>query len=304
MLLTRRRLPLNAMRAFEVAARHCNLRLAAQELGVSHSAVSRQIKQLEALLQLDLFDRSHNRLSLTSSGRQLYTGVSEGLDRIAESVLYLDPDSVEGSLVVASTPSIGAGWLVSVITSFCQRFPDIDIRLTNIEPRQQELPRDVDIAICYGKPEAGGRKIETLFREQYFPACHRALLNETGPIRRPQDLLQLPLLHDQHGLWRRWFSLFDIDAEIPQRIFFEDSFQVLTAIRSGFGVGLVEQIDVQGELERGELVRLFDETVHSAEQHYLLTDDDKRATMRAKLFVQYLKENLQACTKLHQQSAR
>ncbi len=291
MLLSRRKLPLNAMRAFEVAARHCQLRPAAEELGVSHSAVSRQIKQLEELLQLELFDRSHNRLCLTSAGQQLLQGVSESLDKIVETVLYLDPDSVEGTLVIASTPTIGAGWLVSAITEFCRRYPDVNIRLLDIEPRQQVLPSEVEIAICYGEPEVGERQSEVLFEGKCIPVCHRSFLNEAGVIRKPRELLTLPLLHDRHDLWKSWFAEFGITEPVPQQIFFEDSFQVLTAIRSGFGVGLVEQVDVLDELERGELVCLFEQSVKSSQDHYVVIENEKRVTLRAKLFVQHIRES-------------
>lgn len=292
MLLSRRKLPLNALRAFEVAARHCQLRAAAEELGVSHSAVSRQIKQLESLLQLELFDRSHNRMNLTSAGQQLLEGVSKSLDNIAETVLHLNPDSVEGGLVIASTPTIGSGWLVSVITDFCRRYPDVNIRLLNIEPRQQVLPSEVEIAICYGEPDPGGRDCKALFRENYFAVCHRSFLSEAEGFSKPQELLQLPLLHDRHDLWQSWFTSIGITETIPQQIFFEDSFQVLTAIRSGFGVGLVEKIEVQDELKRGELVQLFNHAVQGSESLFMVMDNEQRATLRAKLFVQHLQESL------------
>ena len=106
MPMSRRNLPLNALRGFEVAARHCHLREAALELGVTHGAVSRQIRLLEETLGVELFDRSHNRLTLTSAGRRLMAAVGDAFDQITESTLSLDPESMAGTLVVAATPSI------------------------------------------------------------------------------------------------------------------------------------------------------------------------------------------------------
>ena len=182
MILSRRNLPLNAMRAFEVAARHCHLRRAAEELGVTHGELSRQVKQLEETLGVALFDRSHNRLAINLGGRALLAGVVEGLDKIAESMLYLDPESMSGSLVVASTPAISAGWLVSVRGAFSRNYPEIELRLLNIAPEQRELPSEIDIAICYGSPKAGQRDIIELFRERYSPVCSPALLRAEQPI--------------------------------------------------------------------------------------------------------------------------
>ena len=137
--ISRRNLPLNALRSFEVAARHCHLRRAAEELGVTHGAVSRQIRQLEAQLDTCLFDRSNNRLTLTQEGRRLALAVGEALDRLTEGALSVDPGSLPGELVVAAPPSISACWLLAMIGDFNRSYPEIAIRLDNINPLHDTL---------------------------------------------------------------------------------------------------------------------------------------------------------------------
>ncbi|KKL56418.1 hypothetical protein LCGC14_2245580, partial [marine sediment metagenome] len=113
------------MRAFEAAAKHCHMRKAADELGVTHGAISRQVKQLEQRLGTELFDRSNNRLALTSAGIRLLQVVAEALDSITEATVCLDPESMAGSLVIASTPSISVGWLLRVIGEFSRQYPEV-----------------------------------------------------------------------------------------------------------------------------------------------------------------------------------
>jgi len=280
------------MRAFEAAAKHCHLRKAAVELGVTHGAVSRQVKQLEELLNVALFDRSHNRLALTSAGLRLLAGVQEGLDKIAESALYLDPESMSGSLTIASTPSISAGWLVMAMGEFASKYPEIKLRLLNITPQQQELPAEVDVAICYGKPELGHRDIIELFHERYFPVCHPSLLWGGQPITKPADMLGHPILHDHHAYWQPWLSANGVAEKPSQEIFFRDGYQVLTAVREGFGIGLLDRVDVQREINSGQLLALFDKTIEANESHFLVMDKKPRRTVRARLFSEFLRRYL------------
>ena len=280
------------MRAFEAAARHCHLRKAAVELGVTHGAVSRQVKQLEELLAVELFDRSHNRLALTSAGQRLLTGLQEGLDKIAESTLYLDPESMSGSLTIASTPSISAGWLVMAMGEFAQRYPEIKLRLLNINPQQRDLPSEVDVAICYGIPDLGQRDSVELFRERYFPVCHPSLLRPEQLIQKPVGMLAYPILHDHHGYWEPWFAAYGVYEPPRQEIYFQDVYQVLTAVREGFGIGLLDRVDVQRELNSGQLVALFDDTVEAKESHYLVMNKKEKRSVRARLFEEFLRRYL------------
>lgn len=293
MSLSRRNLPLNAMRAFDVAARHCHLRKAADELGVTHGAVSRQVKQLEEVLGVELFDRQHNRLTLTSAGMRLQRVVEEALNSITAATTWLDPESMKGSLVIASTPSISVGWLMRVIGDFSQSYPQVEIRVVNIDPLQQELSAQIDIAICYGRPLAGQREVRELFRERYIPVCSPDILSADRLIETAADLLAYPLLHDRHDLWPRWLSHFQLQEKLAeQNIYLQDTFQVICAVREGYGIGLADRIEVGADLQKGTLIAPFDESILAEQSHYLATDKPERMTVRSRLFVEHLESVL------------
>ncbi len=288
MLLSRRHLPLNAMRAFEAAARHCHLRRAAEELGVTHGAVSRHVRQLEELLGVALFDRSRNRLVLTSAGSRLLMGVQQGLDMMAESALYLDAESMAGRLVIASTPSISAGWLVTAIGEFSQRYPEMEISLLTIDPMQMDIPAEVDVAICYGKPHARRREVKALYCEKYFPVCSPKLLSTERPLRCIEQVLDYPLLTDRHDHWARWLSLYRVSAEKRKTLYLQESFQVIHAVKEGFGIALVDRFEVARDLQNGTLQALFNEEIVAEQSHYLVTDPEARMTVRSRLFIEHV----------------
>jgi LysR family transcriptional regulator, glycine cleavage system transcriptional activator len=293
MLISRRHLPLNALRCFEAAARHCHLRRAAEELGVTHGAVSRQVRILEQTLGVALFLRAHNRLQLTSAGTRLFHTVEDALDRISEGALYLDPDSMAGSLTIASTPSISVYWLVSLIGEFSHKYPEIDVRLVNIQPGQRQLPAEFDVAVCYGEPDEPRRVCRELYRERLFPVCSPKLLGSERAIETPRDLLALPLIHDRHGLWGRWFEAQQLPAaSAPRNLTMQEAFQAILAAREGFGVALADRIEVARELREGSLVRLFDAAIDGPRATVLVADEQERQPLRTRVFIDHLQRAL------------
>ncbi len=294
MTLSRRQLPLNAMRAFEVTARLGQLRLAAVELGVTHGAVSRQLRQLEEVLATDLFDRSAHRLALTAAGRRLQQTLEQAFDAIADSTQYLDPASMHGRLVVASTPSVAVGWLLQVVGSFSQRYPEVELQLVNIEPLQREIPSEVDVALCYGQPEVRQRSAEPLFKERYVPVCSPRLLKPAAPIGRPADLLQYPLVHDRHLLWRRWLPTHAGVAAGSHNLHFQEAFQALAAVREGFGIGLADRLEISNDLRNGNLLSLLDQAISAEHSYYLVAQPASRQHVRARLFVESIRAEVSA----------
>ncbi|CAH0991343.1 Glycine cleavage system transcriptional activator [Sinobacterium norvegicum] len=292
MILSRRELPLNALRAFEVVARHSNMRRAAEELGVTHGAVSRQVKQLEQRLGVALFDRQHNRLQLTSAGKRFQVGVRSAFDKIVDASYYLNPESMTGALVIAATPSICVGWLVRLLQGFQLKYPEIELQIQNITPGQRQIPADVDVAICYGQPEVTTRVCQRLFHENYFPVCCPSLLQSSSPIEQPADVLRYPLLHDRHQVWRRWLAHTGVEGEAVANVTFPESYQVMSAVRAGMGIALVETIEVAEELQNGQLVRLSDEVVAASQGQYLVMDNESRMSARARAFVEHLQSAL------------
>lgn len=289
MLFSRRNLPLNALRAFEVTGKHCHMRLAAKELGVTHGALSRQVRTLEELLGVELFKREHNRLTLTSAGVRLLKAVQEGFDLITQGALYLDPDNMTGPLLIATTPSIASNWLVRLIGEFSLKYPEVEIQLIMIEPRQQHLPSEFDVAICYGEPSFSSGNICQLFTDRFFPVCSPQLISDEKPIREPEDLFHYTLLYDRLGYWPAWFSSLGIDDKPSRSMYLADALQTLNAARMGYGIALVDQMEVTEELRAGTLIRLSDHTTEAKYPMYMVAQEDDKQTLRAKVFWGWIK---------------
>jgi len=293
MKLDRRTLPLNAMRAFEVAARHCHLRRGAQELGVTHGALSRQVKQLESQLGVPLFNRDHNCLSLTHAGERLYQSVNSALDMLTASALYLDPDSMSGDLTLSTTPSTASSWFLQIVGQFAQRYPEINLHLHSMMPNSRQIDSQIDVAVCYGQPSGGNRHIEVLFRESYFPVCNPSLITSGKDIQQVSDLVCHTLLCDRHNHWPRWFEKAGAaNTAIVNKWSIDEPFLVLDAVKRGYGIGLVDRIEAYQELDNGQLIRLSETTVE-ANDHYYLVHNKQGLSLRAQVFVDYLKQKIE-----------
>ncbi|KAA3619256.1 MAG: LysR family transcriptional regulator, partial [Proteobacteria bacterium] len=178
--------PLNALRAFEVAARRGGFVAAARELNVTPAAVSHHVKTLETYLEVELFRRLPRGLELTEVGRELLPQLSRGFDHVARAVGGLSKGSLSGKLVVSSAPSFAALWLAPRLGSFLKAFPEIRVRLLSASMPPDLNRGDADIRIPYGLGEYPGFKVDLLMRESIFPVCAPSLLNRI-PLRRFSD---------------------------------------------------------------------------------------------------------------------
>jgi LysR family glycine cleavage system transcriptional activator len=257
--------PLNALRAFEAAARHGSFAKAATELRVTAAAVSHQVKALEQTLGLKLFKRLPRGLVLTDAGRSYLPGLSEGFDRLARASQGLVGRRLRGALTVSVLPSFGAGWLVPRLPEFRRLYPDIDL-LVRSEIRFVDFgSEDVDLAIRYSRSGFKGLRADRLLGEEIFPVCSPSLLNGPHPLRRMEDLRHYTLIHDGAGvdsdpwlLWRPWLQeagLHDID---PRRgPAFTDSTMIYQAAIAGEGVALGRSAVIGEHLANGRLIRPF-----------------------------------------------
>jgi len=288
-LFDRRTLPLSALRAFESAGRHLHLGRAGSELGVTHGAISHQVRALEEKLGLKLFTRANNRLQLTSAGEHLLNSVRDGFDRIVDGALHLNPDSIAGELTIGCTHTAGSSWAVKHIMQFQGNYPQMEIRVVEVRPQQQDIPSEIDIAICYGKPNVGNRRLEDLISPSVFPVCSPALLFGRESIENPEQLTRLPLLQDDQNSWPRWFSAMDVEVpdSIRQTHFFSTALS-LTAARNGFGVALCNPLEVQDDLREGRLVKVLEDSIPESHKYYLLCNFDEGQTLRAQLFEEWI----------------
>src|SRR5690554_6823983 len=194
--MARRLPPLNALRAFEVAARHLSFTKAADELCVTQAAVSHQIKALEELLGVRLFRRYNRRLELTRAGQGYLPPLRDAFDMMAVATRRLRPDNESGQLKVSTLQSFATKWLIPRLAGFHQRHPDIDPMISTSQRLIDLEAEDVDIAVRVGRGIYPGLHTVPLMDDVAFPVCSPRILDGPKPLRQPADLIHHVLLHD------------------------------------------------------------------------------------------------------------
>ncbi len=258
--MVRRLPPLNALRAFEAAARHLSFTRASQELNVTQAAISHQVKALEERLGVPLFRRLNRRLLLTDAGQDYLPAVRDAFDRIAEATDRLDARDSVGALTVTVLASFAAKWLVPRLGRFREAHPDIDVRIAPSAHLTDFSREDVDLALRYGRGEWPGLRADRLMSEDIFPICSPQLLEGPHAIRSPADLRHHTLLHDEgHGDWRVWLLSAGVEDVDPTRgPVFTDSGMVVQAAAEGQGVALGRSALYAADLDAGRVVKPFD----------------------------------------------
>lgn len=285
------RLPsLNAMRAFEAAARHLSFSRAADELHVTKAAVSHQVKALEEELGLPLFRRLNRALMLTDAGQTLYPAVSEALGIMGTAVARLKRHDETGGLTVTMLDSFAAIWLVPRLGRFRVMHPEIDVRISTSDDSVDFARSDVDLAIRYGAGHWSGLHAERLMTEDIYPVCAPVLLRDGPPLEKPADLKHHTLLHD-FGLqtWRRWLSavgVTEVDAERGPH--YHHSNLVLQAAEQGDGIALARSVLAADALASGRLVRPFDISLPAEYAYYVVCPTDHLRRPKVKAFRDWL----------------
>lgn len=293
LMIDRRTLPLAALRAFESAAQHLHMGKAGIELGVTQGAISHQVRLLERRLGVSLFSRAHNTLALTPAGIRLLTAVSHGLDLIIDGARNLDPKNLNGSLVVGCTETIATSWAAQHICSFYEKYPEITITVVEIEPLQRVISHDIDIAICYGRPENDDRLLTKIGAPTLFPVCSPTLLSHGRQQMKLQELTSFTLIHDGQVSWVRWMEQYNIDISlIPSNIYFPSTSQAIRAAMLGAGVALSNTLEAQQFIIDGQLVKLFDKPINEEHSYYLMSPATKNNTTKAQIFIEWI---LNAC---------
>ena len=257
--------PLNALRAFEAAARHMSFSKAADELHVTPAAVSHQIKTLEEHVGMPLFRRLNRGLLLTEAGQLFLPGLRDGFDRLAEAVDRLRALEAGGELTVSMPPSFAAKWLVPRLERFTSLHPDIDVRIS-ASMELVDFRRDrVDAAVRFGFGRWPDLEIEKLFAETAAPICSPRLLQGPHPLRTPADLRHHTLLHDDSIIfhsgpdWRMWLKAAGVEGVDPLRgPRFSHAEHALQAAADGAGVVLGRLTLAAADIVAGRLLLPFE----------------------------------------------
>ncbi len=274
--MARRLPPLNALRAFEAAARHLSFTRAAGELHVTQAAISHQIKALEEHLGRKLFRRLNRALLLTDDGQAYLPSVSRAFTLLNEATNDLLTKQAPGPLTVSALPSFTARWLVPRLGRFRQIRPDIDLRIDPSAELSFFAGGDVDVGIRYGRGKYPGLRADWLMTEDIFPVCSPALRQGPHALHHPRDLEHQVLLHDDgHGDWRTWLLAAGVTNVDPARgPIFTDSGMVIQAAVTGQGVALARGVLAADELAAGRLVRPFTLSLPTEYAYYFVCPED------------------------------
>ena len=290
----RRRIPsLEALVAFEAAARHQSFTRAAVALSLTQSAVCKQIAALEDYLGLALFHRVKKRISLTEAGALYAQQIGKDLDSLERHTAALMTHRGERNVLdIAAVPTFATRWLIPRLGAFKASHPDITLNLATRSQPFIFTDTGFDAAIHFGAPEWPGASTMALFGEEMIPVCSPRLLPPAG-CDSAADLARLPLLHhaDRHDAWPRWFELAGMgDVDVTAGARFELFSMLIEAALAGLGVALVPRFLAQRELDAGELVVPLDRSLHSTMAYYLVIPDTPGPSAALLRFADWLRD--------------
>lgn len=268
-----RRLPsLNALRAFEAGARHLSFTRAAEELSVTQTAISHQVRQLEGDLGVKLFERRPRELALTPAGSNLYPVLAEAFDRVTEAVTRIRSQPESRPLSVSLTPTFGSRWLAQRLGRFWREHPDVDLRLHHSVQLADLLREDVDLAVRWGRGGWPGLVAERLMRAQATPLCSPALSKGPKPLRSPSDLRHHTLIHQKdYQEWTEWLAAAGVDDVNGQRgPVIDDANAIIQSAMEGHGVMIAVPEVLSDELSSGKLVAPFETRPDPAFAYYVV----------------------------------
>jgi LysR family glycine cleavage system transcriptional activator len=290
--------PLKALSAFEAASRHGSFSRAAEELGVTPSAISHHIQKLEDFLGVRVFSRHAGRAALTNAGR-LYAGeIERAFGTIMGATRLVAPQSQRDHLFIASGPSFAAKWLQPRIGNFIGQHPGIGIRLSTIADLRDLETIRFDLAIAYGRPPVvNGRQIEPLLAERLRPLCSPRLIEQLG-LREPGDLARATLIHSSNALtWTDYLrKVTGASIKARHELWFDRSTMAIDAAVEGLGVVLESEILAAEEIDKGTLVAPFRQLEFEVEtvSYYLVRSAEAKGRSHVSAFEAWLRAKISA----------
>jgi LysR family glycine cleavage system transcriptional activator len=277
----RRVLPsLPALTVFEAAARHGSFTRAAEELNLTQSAVSKQVRGLEDFLGLQLFERVRQRINLTEAGAAYLKSVRAALEIMETATMEaLAFQGGGGTLNIATLPTFGTRWLTPRLGDFTRRHPKISLNITARAWPFDLIEENLDVAIYFGAEPWPGGICDWLMGEVVVPAASPALLAPGGPLRTPRDLAKVNLLHHRARprAWQDWLGAVGAgNVNAFHGLRFEQFEMIIQAAVSGIGIAMVPRFMIEAELRAGSLVIPFDHAMESVESYYLVYAERKR----------------------------
>lgn len=298
--MTSRLPPLNALKAFESAARHLSVKRAAAELNVTPAAVSHQVKALEDYLGVRLFLRHNRALELTEAARAALPKLREGFDSLTQAVERLRAHKGMGQLTVSAAPSFAARWLMPRLHRFFDAHRDIDVRISarlrqSVSGGRRELAErstidawlaDSDVAILYGRGNYPGSRVDRLMALNVTPICSPKLITDPAhPLLWPRDLEHHLLLHDDTGdlydgvsFWEVWLEAAGVTGvDLNRGPHFSHAVLAFESAVEGHGVVATMPVLAEADINAGRLVTPFELRVPLESAYYLVCSEEAAA---------------------------
>lgn len=292
------RLPsLNGLRAFECAARHMSFTRAAEELNVTQTAISHQIRRLEDELGVRLFMRLKDGLALTDEGNAYLPGIRSAFLELRYSTEKLLESSNNSVLTISTLVSVASKWLLPRLPSFREAHPEIDVRISASTEWVDFRKGGIDAAIRYGDGNWPGLRADWLMSDEIFPVCSPRLLTGDKPLNTPVDLAHHPLLQVSGVTANDWNDWLHAAGQPPltakgPRLTFDLAMMAVQAAIDGQGVCIGRSTYVDDDLRAGRLVAPFDLRLKSASGFYLVTPHDQAESKKIVAFRGWLSQVL------------
>jgi LysR family transcriptional regulator, glycine cleavage system transcriptional activator len=262
--------PLRAVRAFEAFARHGTIAAAAAELDITSSAVSHQLQLLESFVQTPLTVRKGRTLALTDEGRDYYRSISTAFSVLRSATGFVRDRSSRRQITISLIPLFGMGWFIPRLQTFLSANEDVDVTVSYANHRNYRSDA-ADLSIRFGTGEWPGYNSQRLMSGAVVPVCSATFRRRYGPFRKPGDLTQVPLVHDEdRSTWVNWLQRAGV-RHVTRTVgpLFEDGQLTLSATKASLGAALLRAPLIARELESGELVKLFDQELDDGRHYYL-----------------------------------
>ncbi|MBR0796182.1 transcriptional regulator GcvA [Bradyrhizobium jicamae] len=282
--------PLNALKAFESAARHLSVKLAAEELCVTPGAVSQMLKTLESHLGIKLFERVPRGIYLTDAGRDYLPSIRNAFRQIAEASRRVAASTDVGTLTVSVTPFFASAWLVPRLASFQDAHPEIDLQIVTSSALVDFSRSGIDVAVRHGLGRYPGLRSDRVVTVEMVAVAAPSLVARLGRPTSPSDLARWPQVHDADRKgWSLWFQSNGVDeVRAPRGPSFDDTGLLLTAVLSGQGTGLLPAAMVANEIAGGQLVQLLETAQMEEFAYYLVCPDNRQGLPKIVAFREWI----------------
>ncbi|MFK3692245.1 LysR substrate-binding domain-containing protein [Agrobacterium tumefaciens] len=290
-----RQFPLNALRVFDAAARHLSFTKAGEELGMTQTAVSYQVKLLEENIGEPLFVRKARQVSLTEAGQKLAPKVAEAFNNLQEAVDNVR-DTSDTTLTIHSTATFASRWLSRHLGAFQLEHPSIAVRLETSGTLIDFSQSDCDVAIRWSSDDGKGLIYHQLLRGVYTPMLHPALAESIGGLHKPEDLLRLRIIDPGDIWWSQWFKEVGIENpgldRYPRSRLNVQAFEAAAAIASQ-GVAMLTPELYADEVALGRLYQPFEHLSTEGKNYWLVYPENRRNIRKIKLFRDWILKRIE-----------